>query len=136
MHVSNPQAASWVSRAWLTLPPRRGRAVVPRPAVHVCSSVLGAVMCAMVVLIVACAPADATEYRFGPDDKIRLSIFEWRPSLDETFGWEALNKEFTVGAEGDLSLPLIGRVQAGGLSRDELSLHIAEQLSKRMGLGR
>jgi protein involved in polysaccharide export with SLBB domain len=93
-------------------------------------------MCALFVHFLACGQANATEYRFGPDDKIRLSIFEWRPSLDETFGWEALNDEFTVGAEGDLSLPLIGRVQAAGLSRDELSLHIAEQLSQRVGLGR
>lgn len=137
MHGSNPQAfASSVTREWFPLPPRRSRAVVRRRAVHVRANVFGAIICAMFVLLVACAPADATDYRFGPDGKIRLSIFEWRPSLDETFGWEALNDEFTVGAEGDLSLPLIGRVQAGGLSRDELSLHIAEQLSKRMGLGR
>ncbi|HSJ77177.1 MAG TPA: polysaccharide biosynthesis/export family protein [Erythrobacter sp.] len=106
------------------------------PAVQVRTIGLGAIICAVFLLLVVCAPADATEYRFGPDDKIRLSIFEWRPSLDETFGWEALNNEFTVGVEGDLSLPLLGRVQAGGLSRDELSLHVAEQLSKRMGLGR
>lgn len=137
MHGSNAQGfASSVPREWLTPPRHRSRAEVRSPAVHVRANVLGAIICAMFVLLVACAPADATEYRFGPDDKIRLSIFEWRPSLDETFGWEALNDEFTVGAEGDLSLPLIGRVQAGGLSRDELSLHISEQLSKRMGLGR
>jgi protein involved in polysaccharide export with SLBB domain len=137
MHGSNPQAfASSVPRQWLTLPLRRRTAVVRRRSVHVGAKVLGAVICAMFVLLVAWAPADAAEYRFGPDDKIRLSIFEWRPSLDETFGWEALNDEFKVGAEGDLSLPLVGRVQAGGLSRDELSEHISEQLSERMGLGR
>jgi protein involved in polysaccharide export with SLBB domain len=137
MHGSNPHAfATSALRERLVPPCHRSRAAVRRRVVHVRANVLGAIICSVFLLLVVCAPADATEYRFGPDDKIRLSIFEWRPSLDETFGWEALNNEFTVGVEGDLSLPLIGRVQAGGLSRDELSLHIAEQLSKRMGLGR
>lgn len=137
MHGSYPPAfASSVPREWLTPPYHRSRAAVRRLAVHVRANVLGAIICAVFLPLVACTPADAAEYRFGPDDKIRLRIFEWRPSLDETFGWEALNDEFTVGAEGDLSLPLIGRVQAGGLSRDELSMHVAEQLSTRMGLVR
>lgn len=137
MHGSSPQEfAPSVPREWLTPPYHCSRAVLRSSAVHLPANVLGAIILAVFLLLVAFVPADATEYRLGPDDRIRLSIFEWRATLDETFGWEALNDEFTVGAEGDLSLPLIGRVQAGGLSRDELSRHVSEQLSTRIGLAR
>jgi protein involved in polysaccharide export with SLBB domain len=138
MHKLIPQAfAPRVAREWLTLPSRRGsRKRLRIPAARVRGSVLGAIMCALFVHLLAFGPAAASEYRFGPDDKLRLSIFEWRPSLDESFGWEPLNDEYKVGAGGDLSLPLLGRVQAAGLTRDELSVHIGEQLSQRMGLGR
>ncbi|MFW6028489.1 MAG: polysaccharide biosynthesis/export family protein, partial [bacterium] len=115
-----------VPRQWLTLPPRR----------RARGQTLAAIVSALFVLLLASGPAVAAEYRFGPDDRLRLSIFEWRPSRDETFGWEALNDDYTVGAGGDLSLPLLGRIQAAGLTRDELALHIGEQMSQRMGLGR
>jgi polysaccharide export outer membrane protein/exopolysaccharide production protein ExoF len=65
-----------------------------------------------------------------------LKIFEWRASRDEIFGWEPLNDVYALGAEGDLSLPLIGHVRAGGLSGHELSSLIAAQLEEQMGLGR
>jgi protein involved in polysaccharide export with SLBB domain len=99
-------------------------------------STLAALVCALILYPLSPAHADASEYRFGSDDKLRLRIFEWRPSLDEVFGWEALNNDYTVGATGDLSLPLLGRVQAAGRSRDELAVQIGQQLSNTMGLGR
>ena len=80
------------------------------------------------------AAAEA-EYRLGPEDKIRLKVFEWRASLDEVFGWEALNDEYTLGAAGELSLPLLGPVEAAGATRDQLAALIAERLAQRMGLG-
>ena len=58
------------------------------------------------------------EYRLGPADKVRVNVF----------GEEALTGEFTVGGSGRLSLPLIGEVQAEGLTVTELQESIAQAL--------
>jgi protein involved in polysaccharide export with SLBB domain len=81
------------------------------------------------------AHAQSKEYLLGPEDKIRLKILEWRPSRDEIFSWEPLNDDYTIGASGDLSLPIIGEMQAGGHSREELASMVEERLKGRMGLG-
>jgi polysaccharide export outer membrane protein len=60
------------------------------------------------------------EYRLGPADKIRVNVF----------GEEALTGEFLVGGSGKISLPLIGEVQAAGLTISELQTSIAEALSQ------
>lgn len=75
-------------------------------------------------------------YRLGPEDRIRLKVFEWRASRDETFSWEALNDEYSLGSSGELSLPLVGQVEAAGATREELAERIGIQLSDRLGLGR
>lgn len=58
------------------------------------------------------------EYRLGASDQVRVNVF----------GEEALTGEFTVGQSGRLSLPLIGEIQAGGLTVTELQESIAEAL--------
>lgn len=58
------------------------------------------------------------EYRLGPADKIRINVF----------GEEALTGEFLVGNSGKVSLPLIGEVQAQGLTIAELQEQIAVAL--------
>lgn len=78
--------------------------------------------------------AEAAVYRLGPEDKIRLKVFEWRPSQDEVFEWKALNDEFTVNAAGALSIPLAGAVQVQGLPLDAVAQKIGERLRVRMGL--
>jgi polysaccharide export outer membrane protein len=50
------------------------------------------------------APAD--DYRLGPADKIRVIVF----------GEDSLSGEFVVSGNGKVSLPLIGEVQASGLT--------------------
>ena len=76
------------------------------------------------------------EFQLGPEDKIRLKVFEWRASQDEVFGWEALNDEYSLGAGGEVSLPLVGSVPAAGATRDQLAALISERLTQRMQLGR
>ena len=76
------------------------------------------------------------QYRLGPEDKVRLKVFEWRASQDEVFSWEALNDEYALGAAGEISLPLVGTVQAAGSTSDELAARISERLAQRMHLGR
>lgn len=58
------------------------------------------------------------EYRLGPADKVRVNVF----------GEEALTGEFLVGGSGRISLPLIGEIQAEGLTISELQENIAAAL--------
>lgn len=52
------------------------------------------------------APRVIPEYHLGASDKIRVI----------TFGEESLTGEFFIGGSGKVSLPLIGEVQASGLT--------------------
>lgn len=52
---------------------------------------------------------DVAAYKLGAGDKIRVI----------TFGEESLTGEFQVGGSGKVSLPLIGEVQAAGLTIPE-----------------
>jgi protein involved in polysaccharide export with SLBB domain len=81
-------------------------------------------------------PAIAGEYLLGPEDKIRLKVFEWRASRDEIFEWAALNDSFVVGADGTLFLPFVGQIRAAGTAPADLARAIGDQLMQRMGLGR
>jgi protein involved in polysaccharide export with SLBB domain len=74
------------------------------------------------------------DYTLGSQDKIRLKVFEWRASRDEIFEWTAFNAEYTVGAGGKISLPLVGDMLAAGKSPTELSQAIGQALQRRIGL--
>lgn len=60
------------------------------------------------------------EYRIGPSDLIEISVFQV-PELSKTV---------RIGARGALSLPLIGQIQAGGLTSQELETLIAKKLQE------
>jgi polysaccharide export outer membrane protein/exopolysaccharide production protein ExoF len=82
----------------------------------------------------AATPISDQEYKLGPQDKVRVSVYEWRPALDEIFAWSALNAEYTVGAAGKVSIPLVGEIEAAGKTTAELSGAISARLQERMGL--
>lgn len=100
------------------------------------SPAVGLAALALAALLPAGPLAAQEAYRLGPEDRIRLKVFEWRASRDETFSWEALNDEYALGSAGELSLPLVGQIEAAGATRDELAARISAQLSERLGLGR
>lgn len=61
-------------------------------------------------------------YRIGPSDKLALRVFQVEDlSFDEIF----------VDASGALQLPLLGPVQAAGLTPDELAREIERRLGDR-----
>jgi polysaccharide export outer membrane protein/exopolysaccharide production protein ExoF len=94
---------------------------------------------AAISLATACAcplPASAAEYLLGPQDKVRLKVYEWRASRDVIFEWTALNDTFTVGADGTLFLPFVGQMRAEGTAPADLARAIGDRLMQRMGLGR
>lgn len=59
-----------------------------------------------------------SEYRMGPQDLIEISVFQ----VDE------LNRTVRVNTLGQISLPLVGVVQAGGLTAQELEKQLAAKL--------
>lgn len=64
----------------------------------------------------------ASDYRIGPSDKLSLSVFQ---VADLSFA------EISVDASGKLQLPLLGSVQAAGLTPAELSTDIERRLGER-----
>lgn len=86
--------------------------------------------------ILGASSAGAKEYLLGPQDKLRVKVYEWRPSRDTIFAWDALNDTYTVGPDGSVSLPLVGEIKAGGLTINEIANSIGESLMKNVGLAR
>ena len=84
---------------------------------------------ALAVLLSACAAGvpplandsyEAPVYRLAAGDKLRIVVF----------GEEALSKEYTVTSAGDLSFPLLGDIQAAGLTPAELQSAVASGLGQ------
>jgi len=59
-----------------------------------------------------------TEYRLGPGDRLRVSVFNR----------EELTGEFTVGTQGRISYPLVGEVPVAGRTVPEFTNQLTEQL--------
>lgn len=58
------------------------------------------------------------QYHLGPGDKLQVTVF----------GQQDLSGEFDVDGSGSISLPLIGEVEAGGLTVRQLSAEIVSKL--------
>ncbi len=65
------------------------------------------------------AVAVTSDYRLGVADKVRILIYN-EPNL---------SGEFAVNANGTISFPLIGEVQAGGRTATQISAEIVKRLS-------
>lgn len=72
------------------------------------------------VFMAASVAPETSDYRIGPSDKLNLTVFQVEDlSFEEIF----------VDASGKLQLPLLGSVQAAGLTPAELS----SDLERRLG---
>ncbi|MPY69679.1 MAG: polysaccharide export protein [Alphaproteobacteria bacterium] len=67
----------------------------------------------------AALPADIAGYQLGAGDRIRLVVY----------GEPNLTGEFGIDGGGQLGVPLIGKIKAGGLTAAQLEQHIASKLS-------
>ena len=78
-----------------------------------------AARCLVVLLaVVRCASAQATDYTIGPQDVLSITVF----------GSDIAGK-YTVEADGTFTFALIGRVSAGGKSPRELEAELRKRLS-------
>jgi protein involved in polysaccharide export with SLBB domain len=78
-------------------------------------------------------PALGDTYRLGSQDKLRIKVVDWRAGKGEYYEWEVISDEYTVNPAGAISLPLVGEVQAGGRTTEELAGAISDQMQKRVG---
>jgi polysaccharide export outer membrane protein len=58
------------------------------------------------------------EYQLGPGDRVRLNVF----------GEEALSGEFLISNRGNVAVPLVGDVKAGGLTIEAFEETVKEKL--------
>jgi polysaccharide export outer membrane protein len=63
-------------------------------------------------------PAYASDYRLDAGDKLRIVVY----------GQEGLTNSYSVGAGGTITMPLIGSVQARGLTPAQLASRISDHL--------
>ena len=66
---------------------------------------------------------DPTQYVLGPDDQIKV----WALGIDEL-----TDKPWRIDPSGNIDLPMVGKVHAGGLTVDELKSQLSQQLSKEV----
>lgn len=66
-------------------------------------------------------PVQQSEYQLGQGDRVLVTVF----------GQEELTGERIVDGAGNISMPLIGEVRAGGSTADQLSSTIASRLSPK-----
>lgn len=85
-----------------------------------------------ILVLVGSAPAQAQaaaeRYLLGPQDRLMIRVHSLRRATGEAMAWTPLNGEFTVGANGALSMPIIGQVQAAGGTVADLAERIGRAL--------
>ncbi|MCR5879521.1 polysaccharide biosynthesis/export family protein [Phenylobacterium sp. J367] len=90
-------------------------------------NMVGLLLGAVLVVVGMAAPAQAQEapatrevpeYRLGSGDKVRVI----------TYGEESLTGEFQVGGSGKISMPLIGELDATGLTAREFQARVETAL--------
>ncbi|WP_165616537.1 polysaccharide biosynthesis/export family protein [Methylorubrum salsuginis] len=74
--------------------------------------------------VVGSASAADQAYRLGAQDRLRIHVYEW----------PALTGEFTVGADEQISLPVVGDIRVTGLQPSELAREISGRLKAKATL--
>src|ERR1051325_11317472 len=75
---------------------------------------------AVALLLAAGGAPTAQEYVIGPGDVLRITVW----------GHDDLTKEYPVTLEGRVPFPLIGNVQAAGLTTTQLAKQLRDLLEK------
>ena len=75
----------------------------------------------VVILAALPAPVRAVDFRLGVSDRVKIKVQEW-PDI---------TGEYTVTPDGAVSLPLVGDINAVGLSLNELAQRISDRLKQR-----
>ena len=69
-----------------------------------------------------------------PQTKFRLKVVQWVPVKSSYEEWGALGGEFTVGNNGDITLPVVGHLSTNGMDTDAFGEEVAKRIQKQTGL--
>ncbi|MEL5878643.1 polysaccharide biosynthesis/export family protein [Cereibacter sphaeroides] len=88
------------------------------------------------LFVVALLPgvALADSYTISESDLLRLRVLEWQPVDGTMREWEAMTGEYRVNADGTISVPFLGPVEAAGHTPAQLGTLIADGLMERLAL--
>ncbi|WP_171179590.1 polysaccharide biosynthesis/export family protein [Ruegeria sp. HKCCD8929] len=70
----------------------------------------------------------------GPQQTLDIRIGRWDPVNEVFTSWDTIAGSYLISATGTVSLPLIGSVQATGLTPDELGTELSRRIQDRIGL--
>ena len=73
-------------------------------------------------------------YKIGPQDQLRIKVFEWRASVDKIYAWKSINSDYLIGPNGILAMPLIGEIQTRNMQTSQLAKLISTKLQQKMRL--
>lgn len=88
----------------------------------------------LVLAVLRGGPSVADEYRIGINDELSLRVQEWLPVEGEIREWDGMAGAYVVGADGTISVPFVGTVEAAGRTRGEISAEIGARLQQRLAL--
>ena len=88
----------------------------------------------LALALAAPAAAFAEEYRLGVMDKLRIRVAEWQTAKGAIRDWSAVSGDYSIGADGALSLPFIGTLPADGRTTAELAEEIGRKMQVLFGL--
>lgn len=76
----------------------------------------------------------AEDYSIAPGDVLSLRVIEWDPIENGAVEWEALRSDLLVDAQGMISVPFLGLINANGFSAADLSAVISDGLKERLAV--
>ena len=88
----------------------------------------------LALVLAAPAAAFAEEYRLGVMDKLRIRVAEWQTAEGAIRDWSAVSGDYSIGADGALSLPFVGTLPADGRTTAELAEEIGRKMQVLFGL--
>lgn len=80
------------------------------------------------------AKAAETAYQLGPMDKLRIRVAQWVPAEGVFRSWDALSGDYSVGADGNLSLPFVGSITVSGKTPETVADAIGSALQQQFAL--
>ncbi len=82
----------------------------------------------------AASAAAGDIYHVGPQARLKIAIVEWISGTGEYKEWTALNGEYVVSQSGSISIPMIGQMQVGDKTVEDISADIGVKLKQITGL--
>jgi exopolysaccharide production protein ExoF len=89
---------------------------------------------ALLTFTLSFVPAKAQDYLLAGQDKLTIRVVEWQ-TIEGTFrSWDAVNGDYTVTANGSISLPFLGQIEVEGRTTTDVAEEIGESLQQKFGL--